>query len=94
MVKNLSFYSQKNLADLLIYLLDRPECKESDMVEVISNYYSITVATNRLLDLEMVTVKEESNGSRKARIYNLTPYGRNIGLRLKELDDEIKENEQ
>jgi len=87
----LSLLSEKNVVDILLFLLDGKK-KESDFTEIVSNYYSIKESLGKIVESGLATMTVVQNlGGKKysARIYELTPLGLDVAADLKRANDRI-----
>lgn len=83
--------SEKNVVDILLFLLDGKK-KESDFTEIVSNYYSIKESLSKIVESGLASMSVVQNlGGKKysARVYELTPLGLDVAADLKRANDRI-----
>jgi len=83
----MTILSEKNVAGMLVYLLQGPQ-KENDFTEILTNYYSISTVLNKLLESGLVRSWVDDTRYR-ARWYELTELGTEIALDLKRAEDRL-----
>lgn len=91
MSESLSILSEKNVVDMLLFLLPSKR-KENDFIEIVSNYYSINATLNKLVSAGLATVQLQYSDKGKrysARFYELTPLGHDVATDLKRANDRL-----
>ncbi|AGI47374.1 hypothetical protein TALC_00365 [Thermoplasmatales archaeon BRNA1] len=85
--RNLSILSEKNVADILMFLIPGRR-KENEFTQIVSNYYSINSILSRLVEAKLIAMVPE-DGRYKIRWYSLTPLGLEVATDLKRANDRI-----
>lgn len=85
--RKLSILSEKNVVDMLIFLLEGRH-KENDFTQIVSNYYSINSTLTKLVESGLIEMDLEC-GRYQTRWYELTPKGYEVSTHLKSALDLI-----
>lgn len=73
---------------MLLFLLNRGKVKESQLTEVVKNYYTATNVITKLVDCDLVESWIEKDGH-TVKMYMLTSLGEDVAVDLKRANDRL-----
>jgi hypothetical protein len=84
-----SIFSEKNVVSMLLFIYANDKVKESQLTDIVSNYYISVKVANILVNAGLVKSWSEKIGH-TTRWYETTELGGKIAKLLKEANDLIK----